>query len=67
MEEMLQRNSSDNLDNKRLKALLDEKSSEMDKTKYELDVLNDQHSNLKKEVKISSFLYKFSKPDFYIG
>jgi hypothetical protein len=50
MDDKLQRNSGDSVDNRRLKALLDEKVSDYDKTKYELDVLNDQHSNLKKEV-----------------
>jgi predicted nucleic acid-binding Zn-ribbon protein len=49
MDEKLQRTCGDSLDNKRLKALLDEKTSDFEKTKYELDVLNDQHCNLRKE------------------
>jgi hypothetical protein len=50
MDEKLQRTSGDSMDYRRLKASFDEKVSDYDKTKYELDVLNDQHSNLRKEV-----------------
>jgi hypothetical protein len=54
MDEKLQRTSGDSMDYRRLKASFDEKVSDYDKTKYELDVLNDQHSNLRKEVSFDS-------------
>lgn len=53
MDEKLQRTTGDSMDNRRLKAQYDEKASDYEKTKYELDVLNDQHSNLKKEVSLA--------------
>ncbi|XP_059483839.1 myosin-11 isoform X7 [Neocloeon triangulifer] len=49
LEENLQRTGGDSMEIKRLKAILDEKATENEITKHELDVMNDQHSILKKE------------------
>ncbi|CAB3375084.1 Hypothetical predicted protein [Cloeon dipterum] len=49
LEDKVQRSGSESLDMKRLKAQLDEKTTDFDKTKHELDVMTDQNSNLRKE------------------
>ncbi|XP_065335876.1 uncharacterized protein LOC135936824 isoform X2 [Cloeon dipterum] len=49
LEDKVQRSGGESLDNKRLKAQLDEKTTDFDKTKHELDVMTDQNSNLRKE------------------
>lgn len=52
LEEKVARGGGDSwtIEKGRMKVLLEEKTSQLEQTKHELDVLSDQHTYLRKEV-----------------